>query len=222
MRDDAPAGWEASLRAAAESVAAVTEQRRGTTIRDTRNVARRLVISAVTLFAQRGFDQVKVSEIAAHAGVTARTFFRYFPAKETVIVDIYDHANVRLMELIEASDGTGRKVLPVLEAAVVRWCEEYENLLGILIRMSDNSDILLAVTLARAVEWERHLADALARRFPHLEPEDASVWAHTAWAMLRVMQQSSSDTGASYADSARDVFRRLAALPGRPVQPTAG
>jgi AcrR family transcriptional regulator len=216
MRDEAgAAGWEAALHAAAEGAAAVTQQRRGTTLRDTRSIARRLVISAVTLFAQRGFDEVKVSEIAAHAGVTSRTFFRYFPAKETVIVDIYDRTNERLMELIETS--VGRKVLPALEGAVVRWCEEYGELFAALIPMSDNSETLMAATLVRSVEWEQHLAEALGRRFPRLDPDDARVWAYTAMAMLRVLQQNASATGLSYADSARDAFQRLAALPGAPA-----
>ena len=47
----------------------------------------RLQRSALELFRERGYDRTTTAEIAARAGVTERTFFRYFPDKREVLFD---------------------------------------------------------------------------------------------------------------------------------------
>lgn len=50
------------------------------------NARERLVIAAVDLFTEQGYDQTTVAEIAARAGVTKSTFFRHFPDKRELLV----------------------------------------------------------------------------------------------------------------------------------------
>ena len=45
----------------------------------------RLQATTMALFAERGFDAVTVAEIASRAGLTERTFFRYFADKREVL-----------------------------------------------------------------------------------------------------------------------------------------
>lgn len=47
----------------------------------------RLQQAAVELFQERGYDRTTAAEIAGRAGVTERTFFRYFADKREVLFD---------------------------------------------------------------------------------------------------------------------------------------
>src|SRR5260370_33170892 len=46
----------------------------------------RMVLAAVDLFTEQGYDATTVAQIAERAGVTKSTFFRHFPDKRELLV----------------------------------------------------------------------------------------------------------------------------------------
>jgi len=69
------------------------------------DVRARLQRTALELFRERGYDQTTAAEIAARAGVTERTFFRYFPDKREVLFD--GEAKLRAALAASVADAPG-------------------------------------------------------------------------------------------------------------------
>jgi AcrR family transcriptional regulator len=63
----------------------------------------RLVEAALELFGERGFEQTTVAEIAQRAGLTERTFFRYFADKREVLFWGAGALETALVEALEAA-----------------------------------------------------------------------------------------------------------------------
>jgi AcrR family transcriptional regulator len=58
-----------------------------------RRLTRQLISDAATaLFATRGFDNVRVSEVAERVGVSEKTIYNYFPTKESMVLDTADES----------------------------------------------------------------------------------------------------------------------------------
>lgn len=67
----------------------------------------RLQVAAMELFETQGFDETTAGQIAKRAGVTTRTFFRYFSDKEEVLFVDADQLSAALTDnLLEAADVT--------------------------------------------------------------------------------------------------------------------
>ena len=85
-----------------------------------RRLTRQLISdAATTMFATRGFDNVKVSEVADRVGVSEKTIYNYFPTKESLVLDTADEAVERMARALRE-----RGPDESLTAAVVRAIEE--------------------------------------------------------------------------------------------------
>ena len=79
----------------------------------------RLVVAAVDLFVEQGYDATTVAQIAERAGVTKSTFFRHFPDKRELLVAGQETLSRLLAEGISEAPA-GASPLEAVAAGLVR------------------------------------------------------------------------------------------------------
>jgi AcrR family transcriptional regulator len=80
--------------------------------RKKRLMRQRLSDTATEMFVERGFDAVRVAEIAEACGVSEKTVFNYFPTKESLVLDRWDVTMAALRTGLAAVD------VPPVQAAL--------------------------------------------------------------------------------------------------------
>ncbi|WP_336213832.1 TetR family transcriptional regulator [Nonomuraea sp. LPB2021202275-12-8] len=121
---------------------------------------------AAQLIARNGYEETTVEQIVEAAGVSRRTFFRYFRSKEDVIVEMITVVGERaIAELATrpAGEPPGVSVRHALDGMVGDYCAFPAKSLA-LTRMILDTPALRARYLDRQFEWRREAAAALARR----------------------------------------------------------
>ena len=129
-------------------------------------VLREIERAAWELFATVGFDRATVEEISRQAGVSRRTFFRYFRAKEDVLsYSVENFGRMVTRSLCEAP--MTRRPLAALEGAFLSVleremgdCRQPRELLGLMFAEPD----LRGRFLCGLDQWVPELGKELARR----------------------------------------------------------
>lgn len=180
------------------------------------SVEEQLRVVALELFLERGFDEVTVGDIAARADVTPRTFFRYFPSKETVVVDIADHNLNRLIELVEQAPRTST-VLDLLRHALSAWYADIGHAIPLLHELALGSESVNRVVAARREEWVRRLSDTIPSARPEVSAAGARIWALVAFDIVRLTNEHAEATGIAHAQAVSIVCSEFATELGIPA-----
>ena len=130
---------------------------------------RQLELIALRLFADHGYEETTVDQIAAEAGVSSRTFFRYFDTKAAVLWQAFD---TEVAALRAALAGVPAEV-PLMDAirrAVVgvnHYTAEDVPELRQRINLIDSVPALQASAAPHYDAWEVAVSDFAAARLNH-------------------------------------------------------
>ena len=124
---------------------------------------RALQEQALRLFQANGYDATTVEEIAAAAGVSHMTFFRYFPRKEDVVLaDDYDPQIVALIAARPPDEPAADKIRHALTDGLRRVHASDRAALLTRLRLTVSTPALRARLWEQQLSAERLIARALA------------------------------------------------------------
>jgi AcrR family transcriptional regulator len=162
---------------------------------------------AFNVFAERGFDTVTATEVAAAAGVSRATFFRYFESKEDAVFVAQEEMGARAAAaLLERPPGEDAwtALRRALDVAVVTYQRSPAAALARL-RLIRRTPNLQAHQLERLAQWREVIGAALAERLGR-GADDISVEALVG-AALGALNAASSRWAAS--DGALDLIELI-------------
>jgi len=87
----------------------------------------RLAQAAMELYRERGYEQTTVAQIAERAGVTERTFFRYFADKREVLFDGGQALEQRMVAAVDAA-APSASPLDAVAAALAAAAESFAEI----------------------------------------------------------------------------------------------
>jgi AcrR family transcriptional regulator len=139
----------------------MTEQAVGLRERKKRATREALTRAALELFAERGYDETTLVEIAEAAGVSTRTIFAYFPSKEDILFCTMGTMKDALATaLSERPDGTD--ALAALREFILSSAQEKTELDYKLGQLVAADPTLSSHLRARIAELQEVLAAAIA------------------------------------------------------------
>jgi AcrR family transcriptional regulator len=158
------------------------ERRRRQTSADIRD-------AAVRLAQERGFDKVTIEEICVEAGLSTRTFFNYFPNKESAIA--YGPSDLPpelAADFVAAGPAPYSVVLAELIALAAHHLRDTpprrEQATGML-ELAKTSPAVLAAFLAELERFQNQLTDIIVRR-QAMRPDDEMAALISALALTAV------------------------------------
>lgn len=130
------------------------------------------------LFARRGFDEVTATEVAAAAGISRATFFRYFATKEEAVFAAQEALGEEIATAVgarPAGEGAWTALRHAFDAAIGNYARDPAEALA-RVRLIRETPALRAHQLERQAQWQRMIGGALAARLG-ADPLDLGVQA---------------------------------------------
>ena len=186
------------------------------TSRRKQRTRRALQQAALSLFAERGYEETTVADIAGRAEVGLRTFFFHFPTKEDVLFNGSHEEYPDLSRLIVDAP-PGLSDLAALECALLSLHESvpdremHHTMTQLLVQASASSSVVRGRRMANGDKIAVVVATALARRRGEDAPSLATVT--LAEAAMRMFHLSVDEWAGAQPEEMASIFlRRFQAL----------
>ena len=132
--------------------------------------------TAWSVFAERGFDDVTVNEVAAATGISRASFFRYFSSKEEAVFVAIEALGLELANALSerpAGEDAWVALRHAFDAAMPNYASNPSRALARL-NLTRETPSLRAHQLERLAEWQQLIGAELAPRLG-LDPGDVKV-----------------------------------------------
>lgn len=174
----------------------------------------RILAAASRLIAEKGSDQVKMSEVAELAGISIGSLYQYFPDKSAIIRTLAERYNAESRKCIEEALAGVRDLNGLLKAFASLVDQYYEIFLAEPVMRDIWSGMqadkeLMAIELAESRASGALLAAVMRRVHPSADPEKTSASAFLIWQLGEATMRLAISLDRNEGDTIVDAFKRM-------------
>ena len=167
--------------------------------RSRRAIQSELVQVAQRLFVQQGYGETSVDEIAAAAGMSRRTLFRYVSSKEELVLAKYDLVRDECIDRLRArpADEPVWTALRRMFDGIIGYLADPQHAspAAVVQRIVASTPELHAGALLRLEQMQRAISVEVTERYPHVSSLAAAALVGAAFACLSAAQAQAERTG---------------------------
>lgn len=174
----------------------------------------RILAIASDLIAEKGSDQVRMSEVAELAGISIGSLYQYFPDKGAIVRTLAQRYNAASRTCIERAladvhDPDGLRV--AFSSLVDQYYEMFlaEPVMRDIWSGTQADKQLTAIELAESRANGALLADAMARVHPDAAPERIAASAFLVWQLGEATMRLAISLTREEGDAIVDAFKRM-------------
>jgi len=150
-----------------------------------------IIDAAIELYAREGIDNVSVDDVANVAGISARSFYRYFPSKEHVFI-AYQLRSAEFLPRAIASRPASESPIEAIFRAAIEWDQATEEAFWITTRITGGRPPAMQHLGSAVLSGFRNMvATAIEARWP--ERSDARLLAALVVAVFEEVSERATD-----------------------------
>jgi AcrR family transcriptional regulator len=169
-----------------------------------------LLRAAASLFAEKGYDAVTMTEVAARAGAPIGSLYQFFPSKEALADAVLDRFGERLVDALNGIEERATTLtIPELVDALLDYkagFQEERAAAGALIESRQEASTRAAEL---RLSLRRHVARILRARIPELSPERAESMALVVVQLMKAIAAQSAEKDLTIRDSLLKELRHV-------------
>jgi AcrR family transcriptional regulator len=153
-----------------------------------------LMEAAVTLFAEKGYDAVTMTEVAARAGAPIGSLYQFFPSKETLADALLDRFAERFDDALKGIEERATTItIPDLVDALLGFLDRFHAERAAATTLIESQKETSTRAAELRVALRRHVARILRARVPKLAPKRAESMALVVVQLMKVVAAQSAE-----------------------------
>jgi AcrR family transcriptional regulator len=169
-----------------------------------------LLEAAVTLFAEKGYDAVTMTEVAARAGAPIGSLYQFFPSKEALADAFLDGYGKRLDDALNGIEERATTLtIPELVDALLDYKAGFQEERAAATALIESRQEASTRATELRLSLRRHVTRILRARIPKLSPKRAEIMALVVVQIMKAAAAQSAEKDLTIRDSVLNELKHL-------------